>query len=88
MKLEQLMESVGSDTVTFGPQIMDDGNFERLADFLDSKGYQEDVDYAWVITMGDEYPNAMQIMNPVMKADRSLAQALQSVKGTSEYRLR
>lgn len=90
MKLVELKEGFGprQNTIAFGPQIMDDGNFDKLADLLDQAGYEEGPDYVWQINMGDDAPNGITIVNPALQADPAIQAALQSVVGQATGRFR
>jgi hypothetical protein len=73
---------IGSDTAR-----MYDYDEEELDSELQSVApqYKKDVDYKYITAMGDDFPNAIQIKNGRMIADKEIESMLRGLRGDGKY---
>ena len=55
---------------------------ETLQQRYGFKNYEEDVDYEWHFGRGDDFPNAVTILNKDMESDRRIQRFLEEIEGT------
>ena len=73
---------IGSDTAR-----MYDYDEEELDSELQSVApqYKKDVDYKYITAMGDDFPNAIEIKNGRMIADKEIESMLRGLRGDGKY---